>query len=200
MAWSFAWGNGDTLSYEKRSRCREPSGTGPARLAGLPFRSHSSETNMAIVRYPSLYQINTRARLTEMSQRLGRPATLDDIPDAELDALAQKGFDWIWFLSVWQTGLAAQQVSRSNPAWRREFHETLTDLTADDIPGSGFAITDYKVHQSLGGDTALARLRARLQKRGLKLMLDFVPNHMALDHPWVETHAEYFIQGTELDI
>jgi hypothetical protein len=31
-------------------------------------------------------------------------------------------------------------------------------------------------------------------------MLDFVPNHMALDHPWVEAHPEYFISGTELDL
>ena len=31
-------------------------------------------------------------------------------------------------------------------------------------------------------------------------MLDFVPNHMGLDHPWVEEHPEYFITGTELDL
>ena len=105
--------------------------------------------------YPALYQINTRVWLTELSRELGRPATLDDIPDAELDRLAKQGFDWIWLLSVWQTGPAAQQVSRSNPEWRREFHETLPDLCDDDIPGSGFAITGYTVHPQLGGDAAL---------------------------------------------
>ncbi len=31
--------------------------------------------------YPSLYQINTRVWLMALSQALGRPATLDDIPD-----------------------------------------------------------------------------------------------------------------------
>ena len=92
-------------------------------------------------RYPSLYQINTRVWLTELSRSLGRRATLDDIPDAELDHLAEMGFDWVWFLSVWQIGLAGQQVSRSNPEWRREFRETLSDLRDEDIPGSGFAIT-----------------------------------------------------------
>lgn len=69
------------------------------------------------VPYPSLYQINTRVWLTELTRQLGRSATLDDIPDAELDRLASLGFDWVWFLSVWQTGLAAQRVSRSNPEW-----------------------------------------------------------------------------------
>lgn len=149
---------------------------------------------------PSLYQINTRVWLTELSKSLGRPATLDDIPDGELDRLVKMGFDWIWFLSVWQTGPAGQRVSRSNHEWRREFEETLPDLSEDDIAGSGFAITGYTVHSNLGGDAALARLRERLRKQGLKLLLDFVPNHTGLDHPWVENHPEYYIAGTEIDL
>ena len=156
--------------------------------------------NMCKPRYPSLYQINTRVWLTALSAALGRPASLDDIPDAELDRLAELGFDWIWLLSVWQTGPEAQQVSRSNPEWRHEFQETLLDLREDDIAGSGFAITGYSVHQNLGGDQALARLRERLRSRGLKLMLDFVPNHMGLGHPWIASHPDYFIQGTEHDL
>src|SRR5215468_2397261 len=89
-------------------------------------------------RYPSLYQINTRVWLTELSQGLGRPATLDDVSDAELDRLAQMGFDWLWFLSIWQTGQAGQRISRSNPEWRHEFQDTLPDLREEDIGGSGF--------------------------------------------------------------
>ncbi len=150
--------------------------------------------------YPSLYQINTRVWLTELSKQLGRPVMLDDVPDSELDRFAQMGFDWVWFLGVWQTGPAGQRVSRANPEWRREFQETLPDLRDEDIPGSGFAITGYTVHKSLGGDAALARLRQRLGKRGLRLMLDFVPNHTGLDHPWVAEHPEYYIRGTEQDM
>lgn len=155
---------------------------------------------MTSVRYPSLYQINTRVWLTELSRASGKTATLDDVPDGELDRLSEIGFDWVWLLSVWQTGLAAQKISRSNSQWRCEFQETLPDLCEEDIPGSGFAITGYAVHRDLGGDAALARLRDRLRTRGLKLMLDFVPNHMAPDHPWVDDHPERFVQGTELDL
>ena len=151
-------------------------------------------------RYPSLYQINTRVWITELSQTLGRPATLDDVPDVELDRLAALGFDWVWLLSVWSTGLAAQQVSRTNRAWRHEFQDTLPDLREEDIAGSGFAITAYSVHRSLGGDAALARIRQRLRDRGLRLMLDFVPNHTAPDHPWVQAHPEYYVAGTEHDL
>jgi hypothetical protein len=155
---------------------------------------------MTTPRYPALYQLNTRVWLTELTRTLGRPATLDDIPDAELDRLGKMGFDWVWFLSVWQTGPAGQRVSRANREWRREFAETLPDLHEEDIAGSGFAIAGYTVHRELGGDAALARLRERLRKRGLKLLLDFVPNHTGLDHPWVEDHPEYYVSGTELDL
>jgi Alpha amylase, catalytic domain len=150
--------------------------------------------------YPSLYQINTRVWLTELSRKLGRRATLDDIPDDELDKLAERGFDWVWLLSVWQTGLAGQRISRSNRQWRREFQKTLPDLREEDIAGSGFAITGYTVHENLGGDAALSRLRERLRRRGIRLMLDFVANHTALDHPWIENHPEYYVAGTEQDL
>jgi hypothetical protein len=153
-----------------------------------------------VPRYPSLYQVNTRVWLTELSRQLGRPATLDDVSDAELDRFAAQGFDWVWLLSVWQTGPAGQRVSRSNAAWRKEFEETLPDLREEDIAGSGFAITGYTVSEALGGDAALARLRARLAARGVRLMLDFVPNHTGLDHPWVNEHPEYFVSGTDADL
>ena len=151
-------------------------------------------------KYPSLYQINTRVWLTELAQNVGRKATLDDIQDSELDRLAEMGFDWIWLLSVWKTGELGRKVSRENPDWRRDFEKTLPDLHEEDIAGSGFAIAAYTVHPELGGDTALQRLRTRLEQRGLKLMLDFVPNHMGPDHPWVEEHPEYFVTGTESDL
>jgi hypothetical protein len=146
---------------------------------------------------PSLYQVNTRVWLTELSRSLGRPAQLDDIPDAELDRLSAMGFDWIWFLSVWRTGIEGRKVSRGNKAWREEFNKTLPDLSEADIAGSGFAVTGYEADPAIGGDAALARLRQRLAKRGLKLMLDFVPNHMGLDHPWATEHPEYFVAGNE---
>src|SRR5882672_11054143 len=155
---------------------------------------------MVRTRSPVLFQSNTRVWLTELSRALRRLATLDDIPDADLDRLAAMGFDWVWFLSVWQTGPAGQQVSRRHQAWRQEFAATLPDLREVDIAGSGFAITGYTVHQALGGDAALRRLRERLQQRDLRLLLDFVPNHTGLDHPWVEDHPEYYVHGTELDL
>src|SRR5438309_2186543 len=147
-------------------------------------------------RYPSLYQINTRVLLTGLSRQLNRPATLDDIPDSELDWLADSGFDWVWFLGVWQTGSAGRKVSLENPEWRREFRELLPDFADDDVCGSCFAIQAYSIHSDLGGNAERERRRTRLHGRGLRLLLAFVPNHTAPDHQWVQDHPEYYIHGT----
>ena len=58
-------------------------------------------------------------------------------------------------------------------------------------------MTDYSTHKDFGGDEALLRLRDRCHARGLRLMVDFVPNHMAVDHPWTKSHPELLIQGSE---
>jgi alpha amylase-like protein len=148
-------------------------------------------------RYPALFQVNTRVRLSELATQLGQKATLDDIPDTEIDQLAADGFDLVWFLGVWQTGVAARSVSRSKPEWLAEYRRVLPDLREEHVCGSCFAVRDYRVHDDFGGDEALARLRGRLKRRGLRLILDFVPNHMAPDHPWVTEHPDFFVPGTE---
>jgi glycosidase len=152
---------------------------------------------MSRPRYPSLFQVNTRVRMSELSAALGRAATLDDVTDAEIDGFARDGFDLVWFLGVWQTGEAARRVSVSNPEWLAEYRRILPDFRDSDVCGSCFAIRDYHVHQDFGGDEALARLRARLARRGLRLILDFVPNHVAPDHRWAHEHPDFFVSGSE---
>lgn len=147
--------------------------------------------------YPTLYQVNTRVWIQLLSKQLNRPATLDDIPDTALDEIASLGFDWVYFLGVWQMGEAGRAVSLSNRVWLEDYRQLLTDLCDDDVCGSCFSIKDYKVSDRMGGNAAMERLRDRLHQRGLKLMLDFVPNHMAPDHAWVQTHPDFFVQGTE---
>jgi 1,4-alpha-glucan branching enzyme len=145
----------------------------------------------------SLYEINTRVWLRELSHTLGRRATLDDIEDRILNKLAEKGFDWIYLLSVWKTGDVGRQISRTHSEWQKEFRNSLPDLSPDDICGSGFAITAYELNEDFGEPGSLLRLRDRLHKRGMRLMLDFVPNHTAIDHPWITQHPQYYVYGTE---
>ncbi|HWZ13211.1 MAG TPA: alpha-amylase family glycosyl hydrolase [Acidobacteriaceae bacterium] len=146
---------------------------------------------------PALYQVDARDWLYRVTEKIGRPATLDDISDADLDHLAALGFDWIWPLGIWQTGDAGVGVSRSMEAWQQSFVEAIPDLQPEDIAGSIFAIRGYQIHKDYGGAEALARLRQRLLARGMRLMLDFVPNHTAIDHPWARNHPEYYMSASE---
>jgi hypothetical protein len=138
----------------------------------------------ATPRYPSLFQINTRVWLERLSREAGRRITLADIDDAMLDGFEEKGFDWIWLLSVWQIGAAGRAVSRGNPQWRAEFQAVLPNLTEDNICGSGFAITAYIASEALGGESALAQFRERLARR------DVNQGQCRLKLPFPELHGK----------
>jgi glycosidase len=62
--------------------------------------------------------------------------------------------------------------------------------------GSPYSIHQYEVDVALGGREALEVLRRRLRERNLRLVLDFVPNHLAIDHPWMVEHPERFVQAS----
>ncbi len=152
------------------------------------------------MRHPLLYQLNTRVLLGELGRSLRRPATLDDFSDGFLDGIAARGFQWVWPLGVWQTGPAAREISRTRGSLREGYAHDLPDWGDQDVVGSPFAVQGYDVHKDFGGEVALASLRARLVTRKLNMLLDFVPNHVAPDHPWVDEHPEFFIEGTEEDL
>ncbi len=151
-------------------------------------------------RYPSLYQIPTRLWLRELSQEHGRPVTLADVPDAALARLGTLGVDWVWLLGVWQTGAAGRKVSLVNPDWQQGYAIDLPGYTDADVCGSPFAVQSYTAHTDFGNDDGLRHLRQRLRERGMRLLLDFVPNHTALDHPWVAEWPDFFVQGEQDDL
>jgi hypothetical protein len=167
-------------------------------MSAIAFQPRPDQRTVALAgRFPLLYQVNTRALLTSRSQALGRSATLDDVPDVELDRLAHQGFRWVWFLGVWQTGPAGRKLSLENAGWRAEFQQLLPDFQDADVCGSCFAIQSYTAHSDFGGNGALERLRERIHSRGMRLLLDLVPNHTAPDHPWVQQYPEFYIRGAE---
>src|SRR5262249_16836761 len=72
-----------------------------------------------------------------------------------------------------------------------------SDCKEEDFAGSPFAVADYTVAGELGGEPAIDKFRNRLQAHGLGLLLDFVPNHLGLDHSWVAERPERFVQASE---
>lgn len=67
------------------------------------------------------------------------------------------------------------------------FKKLLPDYTPEDAIGSPYAPVNYTCNPTLcpNGDADLEWLRAKLHALGLRLMLDFVPNHSGCDSPWM---------------
>lgn len=145
--------------------------------------------------HPLLYEINTRCWLREVAPAAGAPATLATVPEAELAGWRARGFTHLWLMGVWSGGRRSRAAALKHPGLRQTYARVLPDWQESDVGGSPYAIAGYKVPEALGGTAGLAALRKRLHEHGLKLILDFVPNHVGLDHPWVRERPELFVQA-----
>lgn len=150
--------------------------------------------------HPVLYEINTWVWLNDLSHKYGRRVTLTNVPDAEWDAVGALNFDAVWLMGVWQRSPAGRAIALHNDALLADFRAVLPDFDPSDVVGSPYCIRNYVVDDALGGREGLVAARRALAERGMGLLLDFVPNHVAPDHPWTESHPEYFIQGTAQEL
>jgi len=159
---------------------------------------------------PLLYEINARVWLGEMqplakgkSRRPppgARRGGLAQVPAGAVNEIAGLGFDLVWLMGVWQTGAAGERLARELIERHPEMSRALDGFDPlEDVVSSPYAVQDYTAAESLGGPKGLAGFRGALAKKGIGLLLDFVPNHTARDHAWVRAHPEYYLHGTEDD-
>jgi len=146
---------------------------------------------------PLLYEINTRCWLRELSEANGRGITLGNIPDAEFREWQRLGFTHIWLMGLWKGGPRARAQALSSSGLAQAFSEALPGWSEADVGPSPYAIAAYEVPASLGGEQGLKEFRRKLKSLGMSLLLDFVPNHLGLDHPWVEKRPELFVQSLQ---
>ena len=149
---------------------------------------------------PVVHEIFTWIWLAELGKKYRRPITLADVPDEVWDDVARPGVDAVWLMGVWERSPIGAQIARANPSMRAANLAALPDLSDADVVGSAYCIRDYVVDRKLGGESGLKTARAALARRGVRLVLDLVPNHMAPDHRWVREHPEFFVQGTQADL
>jgi Alpha amylase, catalytic domain len=150
-------------------------------------------------RCPTLYEINTWVWISELSKTAGKQINLSSVPPAEWDAIAALGLDAVWLMGVWERSPAGVSIANKNSGLLEDFRHALPDFRPEDNVGSPYCVRGYEVDAHLGGPKGLSNARKELASRGLRLILDFVPNHVAPDHHWVTEHPEHFIQGTAED-
>lgn len=126
-----------------------------------------------------IYELNMRtwgaAREGNGQIRLGQFRT---VTARDLRTLARKGFRALWLMGVWKIGDRVKDISRHY---------------AEDFVGSPFAISDYTLDPELGTDAEFRALVERAHREGLKVLVDFVPNHTSLDSRLLGEHPEFFI-------
>jgi hypothetical protein len=151
-------------------------------------------------KHPVIYEINTFVWLRELSERHKQPITLDSVPAQEWDAIAAFKPDAVWLMGVWERSPAGIALALRNESLLNDFRRALPDFTEADVAGSPYCVRQYEADGALGGRAGLAVARQALKDRGMLLLLDFVPNHVAPDHPWVHDSPGYFIAGTQADL
>jgi Alpha amylase, catalytic domain len=149
--------------------------------------------------HPAIYEINTWVWLSAISAKIGHGVDLSSVPAAQWDGIAKFGFEAVWLMGVWERSPACIAISNQDQVLLDDFRRALPDFRPEDNVGSAYSVRRYVVDPHLGGAEGLAAARRELARRGIRLILDFVPNHVAPDHPWVVEHPEYFIRGRAED-
>jgi hypothetical protein len=146
---------------------------------------------------PLIIEINTFPFLSRMSGKYDKSITLDNISDEEWRHYAESGFDLVWLMGVWQRSPTARQLALNNIDLKRAYDLALPGWKEQDIAGSPYAVYSYSPDSRLGSKKVLSLIKKKLNDMGLGLILDFVPNHLAADHPWTLQHPERFILGSQ---
>jgi len=149
---------------------------------------------------PVICEINTAVWLDGLSRTAGRPVTLAGVAAADWDAAVPAGVDAVWLMGVWGRSPAGRALAHANAELQASFTDALPDLRHADVLGSPYCVRRYIVDAGFGGPDALAVARAALAARGARLILDYVPNHVAPDHPWVAGRPELFVRGDADDL
>ena len=146
---------------------------------------------------PNLIEINAFAFMDRMRKRHGSQITLGTVPAGVWEDLAAQGFGLVWLMGVWERSPGLRACALAEEPLRQAYDTALPGWTDDDVLGSPYAVFSYTPDPRLGDEGDLLRLRETLNSLGMGLVLDFVPNHLAFDHPWTSSHPEWFIGGTD---
>lgn len=151
-----------------------------------------------ILTNPFLYEINTRVWFERFSKT--NKTTIDKIPAEYWNSLKELGIGYLWLMGIWSTNKNTVEKYCFEEGLVKEYKEALTDFRKSDVIGSPYSIDDYDVNPELGGEESLLKLKSQLNSNGLKLILDFIPNHFSVESDLIKTNPEIFLQGNKEDL
>lgn len=140
-----------------------------------------------------LYEINTRVWL----KRFGENTTLKTIPVSVFEDLYKIGFNAIWLMGIWKTSESIIERCCFSPDLVSSYSKTLKNWERKDVIGSPYAIDSYDLNPVLGCNEDLIELKEKLNSIGIKLILDFVPNHFSAESRFIQTNPEIFLKADE---
>jgi glycosidase len=91
-------------------------------------------------------------------------------------------------------GLDRIEATGANVVWLMPIHPVAVEKRKGTL-GSRYATRDYyAIDPAYGTPQDFRDLIAAVHARGMKLILDWVPNHTGWDHVWTREHPDYYIR------
>ena len=146
---------------------------------------------------PALLEVNMIACLEDMKRAYGEQTTWSSIPDEYWKLLAGKGYSLLWLMGIWERSPGSRMCALSEQGLLREYDHALPGWNKADVAGSPYAVHAYRPDSAFGTEKDLAALKKTLNNAGIGLILDFVPNHLALDHPWTLSSPNLFVRAAK---
>ena len=92
-------------------------------------------------------------------------------------------------------GLDRIQATGANVVWLMPIHP-VGSLNRKDPLGSPYSVRDYRaINPAFGTAVDFRALVQAVHARGMKIIIDWVPNHTAWDNVWVREHADFYVQN-----
>jgi len=124
--------------------------------------------------FPRAYNLQSK-RENEGSWKGGKQETkfFADFADKDLADIRDKGFDTLWVMGIFPIG----EKGRTGTGG-----------------GSPYSIKDHSaVNPDLGSPDDFRAFVARAHRLGMRVIMDFVPNHTSMDSKMLDEHPDYFI-------
>jgi len=137
-----------------------------------------------------IYEINTRVWLRQFNS-----LKLIDVPQSYWEDLKNKGIQYIWLMGIWQTVPSAIKKYCFVDGLIKEYNNALPDWKEEDVIGSPYAIDRYEINPEIGSKDEIIQLKKLFNSIGLKLILDFIPNHFSAETSLLKDHNEIFLKA-----